>query len=119
MHQSRRVPARIAGLTAGVLALGGCATLERAPEPPPPAPLELLSAAPLELPQGCEPAVVVYRTEYVVETDGRVTGARSESGDGCVQQALRSWVSSFRYAPVEAPMAVVIDWLAVTASRGG
>ena len=77
-------------------------------------------AAPLELPDDCEPARgQVYRTHYVVQPDGRVTEPRSSDGDGCVQQALRAWVSSFRYGPVDAEMPVVIDWIAVTATRGG
>lgn len=110
----------IGGLLAAVLALGGCASLTRPAASPPRAPLELLSSGPLELPADCEPADgKVYRTNFIVETDGRVTAARSESGEGCVQQALRSWVSSFRYAPVGAAMPAVLDWLAVTASRGG
>lgn len=55
----------------------------------------------------------------MVQPDGRVLEATSESGDGCVQQALREWVSSFRYASVPDAMPMVIDWLEVTASRGG
>jgi hypothetical protein len=103
-----------------LLALGGCASVAPPVGAPPPAPLHLLSAGPLEMPAACQPADnQVYRMNFVVETDGRVTGARAESGDGCVQEALRSWVSSFRYAPVRAAMPAVLDWLEVTASRGG
>jgi hypothetical protein len=103
-----------------LLALGGCASVAPPVEAPPPAPLHLLSAGALELPSECQPADgTVYRMNFVVETDGRVTGARAESGDGCVQDALRSWVSSFRYAPVRTAMPAVLDWLEVTASRGG
>ncbi len=99
--------------------MGGCAPLTRPYAPPPPAPLQLLSAGPLELPANCEPADGrVYRTQFVVETDGRVTAARSDSGEGCVQQALLDWVSSFRYAPLGTARPTVFDWLAVTASRG-
>ena len=103
-----------------LLALGGCASVAPPVGAPPPAPLQLLSAGPLELPAECQAAHgKVYRMNFIVETDGRVTGARAESGDGCVQEALRSWVSSFRYAPVRAAMPAVLDWLEVTASRGG
>ena len=103
-----------------LLVLGGCASVAPPVGAPPPAPLQLLSAGPLELPAECQAAHgKVYRMNFIVETDGRVTGARAESGDGCVQEALRSWVSSFRYAPVRAAMPAVLDWLEVTASRGG
>jgi hypothetical protein len=36
-----------------------------------------------------------------------------------VERALRQWVTSFRYEAIDASMPVVIDWIAVTASRGG
>jgi hypothetical protein len=120
MQRPHHTNLAIGGLLAVVLALGGCASLTRPAVSPPEPPLTLLSAGPLELPTDCEPADGrVYRTNFIVEIDGRVTGARSESGEGCVQQALRTWVSSFRYAPVGAAKPTVIDWLAVTASRGG
>ena len=49
-----------------------------------------------------------------------MTDTASGSGDdGCVEEALRVWVSSFRYGPVATEMPVVIDWIAVTATRGG
>lgn len=114
-------PGSVVGLLAAatLLVLGGCASQPRPPSPPS-APLQLLSAGPLDLPADCEPADGrVYRTNFVVETDGRVTGVRPDSGDGCVQEALRTWVSTFRYAPLDAAMPAVLDWLAVTASRGG
>jgi hypothetical protein len=102
-----------------LLALGGCASLPReatVPLPPP----ALLSAAAFELPTDCEPATgTVYRTNYVVGTDGRVADAASPAGDGCVERALREWVTTFRYEPIDASMPAVIDWIAVTASRGG
>ena len=102
-----------------LFALAGCAPLTRdraAPSPP----LELISAASFDLPTGCEPVEgQVYRTNYLVHPDGSVTQAASGSGgDGCVEQALRAWVSSFRYGPVAVAMPAVIDWIAVTASRG-
>jgi hypothetical protein len=103
-----------------LLAVAGCAPLPREPAAPPPPPLQLLGAGPLELPTGCEPAAGrVYRTNYVVEPDGRVTGTASDDGDGCVEKALRAWVGSFRYGPIDTRMPVVIDWIAVTATRGG
>jgi len=82
--------------------------------------LELLETGLLELPAGCEPAAgVVYRTRFTVGTDGRVTEAAPESGTGCVQAALSRWVGSFRYRPPESATATTIDWMSVTARRGG
>lgn len=110
-----RVPA--VALAAGLL-LAGCVA-PRVASPPPPE-LQLLDAGALEVPPGCEPAHgVVYRTAFVVQTDGRVEAVASESGSGCVQEALRHWVASFRYRPVDQPTATVLDWLVVTANRGG
>lgn len=124
MVQLRRhdVPSgkRVVLLAGTLLAVAGCAPLTREPAALPPPPLHLLSAAALELPSGCEPLQgQVYRTNYVVQPDGRVTDTSSGTDDGCVEQALRAWVSSFRYGPVDAQMPVVIDWIAVTATRGG
>jgi len=110
-----RVPA--VALAAGLL-LGGCA-VPRLASPPPPE-LQLLDAGVLEMPAGCEPARgVVYRTAFVVQPDGRVEAVASESGSGCVQEALRRFVATFRYRPVDEPTAAVLDWIGVTAARGG
>jgi hypothetical protein len=110
----------VAVLAGTLFTVAGCAPLTRERAPPPAVPLQLLGAESLELPKGCEPVRgQVYRTNYVVQPDGRVTDTASRSGDGCVEEALRSWVSSFRYGPIDAEMPVVIDWIAVTATRGG
>jgi len=82
--------------------------------------LQLVAAGELSLPGGCEPSPgSVYRVSYFVEPDGRVAGAASDSGAGCVQDALRYWVESFQYAPLAGPLPATIDWMAVTATRGG
>jgi hypothetical protein len=82
--------------------------------------LLLLEAGTLQIPPGCEPARgAVYRTAFVVQTDGRVDAVASESGSGCVQEAVRRWVATFQYRPVAAPTAAVLDWMEVTATRGG
>ena len=101
-----------------VALLSGCESLPaRAPAAPE---LQLVAAGELSLPGGCEPlSGAVYRVSYVVEPDGRVAGATSHSGAGCVQDALRSWVESFQYAPLAGPRPATIDWMAVTAARGG
>ena len=110
-----RVPA--VALAAGLL-LGGCVSTRVAP--PPDAELQLLEAGALEIPPGCEPARgAVYRTAFLVQPDGRVDSVASESGSGCVQEALRQWVATFRYRPVAEPTAAVLDWMGVTAARGG
>jgi hypothetical protein len=106
---------------AGTLFLAGCVSpAARAPTPGPAPALELLNTATLQIPAGCEPAQgTVYRMSFVVQPGGRTAGARSESGDGCVQDALRHWVSTFQYQTISAPASTVIDWMAVTATRGG
>ena len=125
MVQLRRhdVPSgmRLGVLAGTLLAIAGCAPLTRVPEALQTPPLQLLGAESLELPNGCEPVQGrVYRTRYVVQPDGRVTDTASGNGDdGCVEEALRAWVSSFRYGPIDTEMPVVIDWIAVTATRGG
>ena len=104
-------------VTVGLL-LAGCVST---PAVSPPTPeLQLLEAGTLEIPPGCEPAGgAVYRTAFVVQPDGRVGAVAAESGEGCVQEALRQWVATFRYRPVDAPTAAVLDWMNVTAARGG
>jgi hypothetical protein len=59
----------------------------------------------------------VYRTQFNVQPDGRVTDATSESDNGCVQQALRTWVTTFSYAPLREVTPVAFDWMIVTAAR--
>ena len=120
LASSRRpVRAALAACAFGIVLLAGCATTTdiRTTAPPPP---QLLSSATLELPRDCAPPRgAIYRTRFVVQPDGGVAQTVSESGDGCVQQALREWVSSFRYTPVADAVPMVIDWMEVTASRGG
>jgi len=104
----------------GALLLGGCvsSTVQVSPALPPAPALQLLDTGPLEIPRGCEPARgAVYRTSFVVQPDGSVTDAASESGDGCVQSALQQWASTFVYRPASEPTATVVDWMYVTASR--
>jgi hypothetical protein len=109
----------IAIVAASILA--GCVSpAARAPAPAALPALELLNTGALQIPTGCEPASgTVYRTSFVVQPGGRTANAISESGDGCVQEALRHWVSTFQYQPIGAPASTVIDWMAVTAPREG
>lgn len=109
------------GLTLLALAglLAGCAAPPARGPVPPPA-LELLGAGPLELPRDCQPRpAAVYRTSFVVQTDGRPSRIVSESGEGCVQEALRRWVATFEYRPVAESTPATVDWMSVTARRGG
>jgi hypothetical protein len=106
-------------LVPGVL-LAACAWgPERgARELPAPSP-QLVGSAALDLPGDCQPEPgVVYRTTYTVQPDGQVSGIASAPGARCVQDALGSWVSTFRYRPGEVPVPQALDWMFVTASRG-
>jgi hypothetical protein len=101
----------------GLSLVSGCVAPTLAPAPPAPE-LQLLGAAELTIPRGCEATSgAVYRTHFSVQPDGRVSDAASESGDGCVQQALRSWVTTFNYAPLHEVTYVAFDWMIVTAAR--
>ncbi|MDH4166426.1 MAG: hypothetical protein OEV90_08445 [Gammaproteobacteria bacterium] len=101
----------------GLSLLSGCVAPALAPAPPAPE-LQLLGAAELTIPRGCEATSgAVYRTHFNVQRDGRVSDAASESGDGCVQQALRTWVTTFSYAPLHEATPVAFDWMIVTAAR--
>lgn len=118
-HISRARYATLVALT-GVLLVAGCvsSTIRTPPTQPPVAAPRLLDTGPLEIPNGCEPRPgAMYRTSYIVEPDGRVSGAVSESGDGCMQLALRQWVATFAYQPTSQPTPTVFDWMCVTGSR--
>ena len=105
-------------VTSGLL-VAGCVSPMRAPPPQPPiAALQLIDSGPLEIPNGCEPRPgAMYRTSFVVQPDGHVADTVSESGDGCMQSALRQWVSTFAYQPASQPTPTVFDWMCVTGSR--
>jgi len=101
----------------GLSLVSGCVAPTLAPAPPVPE-LQLLGAAELAIPRGCEATSgAVYRTHFNVQPDGRVSDAAAESGDGCVQQALRAWVTTFSYAPLHEATPVAFDWMIVTAAR--
>jgi hypothetical protein len=114
---SRAGSALLAPAMLGLSLVGGCIAPPVAPAPPAPE-LQLLGAAEFKLPQGCEATSgTVYRTHFRVQPDGRVTDAAAESGNGCVQQALRAWVTTFSYAPLRDATPVAFDWMIVTAAR--
>jgi hypothetical protein len=106
---------------AGAILFAACATAPQKPPSGAPAPApQLLSTGTLQLPQGCEPTHgTIYRTSFVVQPDGRVEGATSQAGDGCVQAALRAWVATFVYRAGGGATPVALDWMEVTAPREG
>jgi hypothetical protein len=102
----------------GLSLVSGCVAPTLAPAPPTPE-LQLLSAAELAMPRGCEATPgAMYRTHFNVQPDGQVSDAVAVSGDGCVQQALCTWVTTFSYAPLRETTPVAFDWMVVTAARG-
>ena len=101
----------------GLWLVSACVGTVVAPAPPAPD-LQLLGADGLAMPRGCEATPgAMYRTHFNVQPDGRVSDATSESGDGCVQEALRTWVTTFSYAPLRETTPVAFDWMIVTATR--
>ncbi len=112
-----RVPSPVLLLAVATLwLLSGCQTLHRA-EPPEPT-LELLHAASLAIPEGCEASSSVV-VAFTVATTGRAIDIESPAdAPACVQDALIAWVESFRYAPPAQVMPTAIEWLMVSAKRG-
>lgn len=105
--------------TAAILA-AGCALLgdHAVPAGIPLPPLQLVSAGNLELPRDCAvPDGVVYRTNFVVQGDGRVADIQPEPAPACLQAALAAWLHLARYAPPGAAVATTMDWMAVSARR--
>jgi hypothetical protein len=100
----------------------GCQTITAPTAPPLAPPTQLLDAARLELPQDCAvPPGRTYRMSFVVGTDGRTSGSgmiTPPDGPPCLQQALTSWIATFRYAPPVQPEQVTADWMLVSARRG-
>ena len=70
---------------------------------------------------GCTHTWRTYRMSYTVGTDGR-TGSLGAitppDAPACLQAALKSWVASFRYAPLAQTQPLTTDWMLVTAPRG-
>ena len=68
------------GMSFVVLLVAGCVSTATAPRAPAPD-LQLLGAATLDIPQGCEADQgAVYRTAFTVQPDGHVTHAASARG---------------------------------------
>jgi hypothetical protein len=86
----------------------------------PPPPLQLVSAGDLKLPGDCVVRDgVVYRTNFVVQGDGRVVDIRPDPAPACVRAALAAWLEGVTYAPPGEAVPTAIDWMAVSARRVG
>lgn len=108
----------VVALAGGLAA--GCASLPDHGKPAaiPPPPLRLVSAGNLELPRDCDVRDgVVYRTSFVVQSDGRVADIRPEPAPACVRAAVSEWLGGVRYAPPGEAVATAIDWMSVSARR--
>ena len=117
-----RIERRPAILCVLVLAAAACAPLTRPTAPAVPPPTRLLDAGSLTLPAGCAvPAGQPFRVSYVIDSAGR-PGKPDEisppDAPACLKEALRSWVATFRYAPVSEAERRTADWMLVTAPRG-
>ena len=98
--------------------LSGCATQVATRQPPVPE-LALVSSDSLALADECKPNPgEVYRAEFTVGRDGRVSSVRTAGTESCARDALERWVSSFRYEPPSDATPTVIDWMLVEGKRG-
>jgi hypothetical protein len=102
--------------SAALMALAGCQTTPTAPPAAPPS-LRLMQSQPLVLAPDCN-ASGSFFVEFSVLGDGRTSNIQAPEGPACVQQALTTWVSSFRYAPPGQETPAGLEWLMVTASKG-
>jgi hypothetical protein len=104
--------------TSSVIALAllsGCHTAPVRQLPPAP---QLLSSEPLRLPDDCV-ASGSFIVEFDVNASGRTGNIQPPPADACVQTALTAWVASFRYAPQSGEVPMSVEWLMVTAKKGG
>lgn len=99
-----------------MLIVAGCGSLPTVPQAPQ---LELISSQPLALAADCQ-AEGTFRVEFAVRADGQVDSVSAAPAPSCVQDGLRAWVQSFRYAPTgtAAPIPHAVEWLMVSAPRG-
>lgn len=100
--------------------IAGCASMDErgATANLPPPPLQLVSAGELKIANDCQVRDgTVYRTNFVVDRDGRVTDIQPEPAPACLQTALTAWLHTARYAPPGTPVTTAIDWMGVSARR--
>jgi hypothetical protein len=106
-------------ISAGILT-AGCASLRDhgTPADIPVPPLRLVSASNVDLPRDCEVrGGAVYRTNFVVQGDGRVADIQPEPAPACVQAALDEWLHGAQFAPRGEAVATQIDWMSVSAGH--
>src|SRR5688572_9721395 len=106
----------IGGMVATAGLIGGCQTAPPAQQLPPAS--RLLSSAPLQLPDNCI-ANGSFVVHFAVDASGRPGNIQPPPADACVQTALTSWVASFQYAPQPRATPMSVEWLMVTAKKGG
>ena len=83
----------------------------------PAAQLQLLEAAPLDVPRDCT-ASGSFHVAFTVSASGRTRDIRPPDAPDCIQQALTAWIESFRYAPTRADTPTAVEWMLVSAKRG-
>lgn len=105
----------IASSAIALALVSGCHTAPTRQLPPAP---QLLSSAPLRLPDDCI-ASGSFVVEFDVDADGRTGNIQPPPADACVRTALTAWVASFRYAPPSGEIPMSVEWLMVTAKKGG
>jgi hypothetical protein len=114
--QSRtRFVLRATALGVCALAMGACSLVNQRTALPRP-PLELLQSDAVELPIGCI-ATASMRVSFTVETSGLPSEIEPSKGPACVQAALVSWVTSFRYAPRATRTPTSVEWVLASARR--
>lgn len=79
--------------------------------------LQLLGAAPLEVPASCRAGGSVI-VAFAVDADGGTSQIQPAAAPACLRQALTAWVASFRYAPPATPIRTQVEWLMVEGRRG-
>jgi hypothetical protein len=109
-------PALASAALMSLLLLSGCDTTPTKPVSPPD--LRLLEASPLVIPDDCEVSGGSVAVSFTVTTSGEPAEIAA-TAPPCVRQALVAWVQSFRYVPPAAPTPTAIEWLIVSAKRGG
>jgi len=112
------MPATAARNVAVALLLSALAACQ-APGPVRPATpptLQLLGAAPLEVPASCQASGSVI-VAFAVDPEGGTSQIQPAAAPACLQQALTAWVASFRYAPPAIPTRTSVEWLMVEARR--
>jgi hypothetical protein len=106
-------------IVVAILLVAGCtSTPEREGAAPPAPELQLIRTGPLDIPADCAVSGgAVYRTNFVVQSDGRVSEARTDPAPECLQRALVAWIEGAQYAPPGRAVPATVDWMLVSAPR--